>query len=109
MKKEVILVPREKCPLDVLAEMGEQTKNAWIFLHENAIGKLMQTANFDSYKYGCQKLTWRKTSKYPKTVIWIEAGSHSDWAKVAAINADDISFKKAANDPENLFFLKMDM
>ena len=30
MKKEVIIVPEDKCPLDVLAEMGERTANAWI-------------------------------------------------------------------------------
>ena len=108
MKKEIILVPRDKCPLDVLAEMGEQTKNAWIFLHGNAISKLQLTANFDSFKYGCQKLTWRKTKEYPKTVIWIHANYTSDWAKVAVIEADDIAFKKEVNDPENIFFLKMD-
>ena len=35
MKKEEIIVPKDKCPLDVLSEMGERTKNAWIFLHYN--------------------------------------------------------------------------
>lgn len=49
MKKEVILVPKDKCPLDVLAEMGERTKNAWIFLHQNATEKLKKTA--DECKY----------------------------------------------------------
>lgn len=107
MKKEIILVPQGKCPLDVLAEMGEQTRNAWIYLHDNACGVLESTADYSSFKYGCEKLTWRKTKDYPRTVIWLEANHKSEWAKVAAISADDIAFDRAANDPENIFFLKM--
>ena len=65
MKKEVILVPQDKCPLDVLAEMGECTRNSWIFLHDNVVDKLHSTADEshiheDDYVYLC----WHATKDY---------------------------------------------
>ena len=34
MLKEITYVPQDKCPLDVLAEMGAETSDAWIYLHK---------------------------------------------------------------------------
>ena len=70
MKKEVILVPKDKCPLDVLAEMGEITEKAWIFLDASAYNKLLES---DGCKvYGSEKddgkimLKWEATDEYPR-------------------------------------------
>ncbi len=65
MKKEPILVPKNKCPLDVLAEMGEQTKSAWIFLHRNAVEKLISLAenHFIHQNIGFQVLSWNATDE----------------------------------------------
>lgn len=104
MKKEVILVPKDKCPLDVLAEMGERTKNSWIFLHDNAISKLIKTADYieeDEY----QEIVWHATEKYPATTLDIENGG--TWHKVYRIIAEDIAFEHEPQDPEDIFFLKM--
>ena len=38
-------MPHDKCPLDILSEMGDKTQNAWIFLHRNAFEKLRSTAD----------------------------------------------------------------
>ena len=108
MKKEVILIPKDKCPLDVIAELGSQARNAWIFLHDNAVTHLEETASYVSVNDECQKMTWCATKSYPATVLRIEKNALSIWAKVYEIDASDIAFEKAPMDPENIFFLKMD-
>ena len=104
MKKEVILVPKDKCPLDVLAEMGERTKNSWIFLHDDAVFKLEITADFiEETEY--RELVWNATEKYPATTLDIEISG--TWHMVYRIDADDIAFTDEPQDPEDIFFLKM--
>ena len=110
MKKEVILVPKDKCPLDVLAEMGERIKNSWIFLHENAYEKLKSTCdtqekfNLNSY----HSLSWNATDNYPETVMFCEVPSPKGWAKITSIKAEDIAFGLSTHNPEDIFFLKME-
>ncbi|MCI8411490.1 MAG: hypothetical protein HFJ40_03445 [Clostridia bacterium] len=104
MKKEVILVSTDKCPLDTLAEMGEQTKKAWIFLHDNAVSKLEKTADYvEEREY--REIKWIATEQYPATTIDIEIGE--TWHKVYRIIADDIAFEHEPQDPEDIFFLNM--
>lgn len=108
MKKEVIPVPKDKCPLDVLAEMGERTKNAWIFLHQNATEKLKKTA--DECKYSSSPvytLLWNATDEFPETRVRIDI-MYGEWSSVDRISANDIAFKQKSANPEDIFFLKMD-
>lgn len=104
MKKEVILVPKDKCPLELLAEMGERIKNSWIFLHDSAVSKLKTTTDYieeNSY----WELVWSATEKYPATTLDIEiAGT---WHRVYRIIAEDIAFEHEPQDPEDIYFLKM--
>ena len=110
MKKEVTLVPKDKCPLDVLAEMGERTKNAWIFLHQNALKKLITIADThqvqgrNAYHY----LHWDATDDFPETEVLIDFNTQVDWVLVVGISASDIAFKQKPADPEDIYFLKMD-
>lgn len=105
MLKEVIIVPKDKCPLDVLAELGAKTGRSWIFLHKTAIEKLRKTA--DIYPAGfCKLMYWKETERYPSTTIYVE-NTQTDWSRVYHINASDIAFDYEPNDPEYLFFLKM--
>ena len=117
MLKEVILVPKDKCPLDVLAEMGSQTANAWIFLHKNAVEKLRSTADqvneFPSMIEFQSEFKWNATPEYPATLLQIThlpkiVNSREEWIKVYRIKASDIAFEYSASDPEYLFFLKME-
>lgn len=108
MKKEVIIVPKDKCPLDVLAEMGNRTENAWIFLHSNAVEKLKNTS--DECKYSSSTtytLLWNATDEFPETKVRIDI-MRGEWASVARIAADDIAFKQISTNPEDIFFLKME-
>lgn len=114
MKKEVILVPKDKCPLDVLSEMGERIRNSWIFLHENAYQHLLKSEGA-SCSIGNQMnanqealIVWEATKKYPKTVLFVEVPEPIGWGKITSIEAKDISFGLATPDPEDIYFLKMD-
>ena len=107
MLKEVILVPKDKCPLDVLAEMGPQTANSWIYLHKNAVEKLRNTSHFDFGFASFIELKWKETSEYPATLIWID-NSTGEWLKVLRVQACDIAFRFEASDPEQIFFLQME-
>ncbi len=108
MKKEVTIVPKDKCPLDILAEMGDRTKNAWIFLHENAVEKLEKTCNQYKEFAGQCSLLWHGTKEFPLTNIHIDKAEHGCWKSVNYISADDIAFSSRVSDPEEIFFLKMD-
>lgn len=108
MKKEVILVPKDKCPLDVLAEMGEKIQNSWIFLHKNAAEILYDTADDILLREeGFRDVSWKETEQYPETNIKVQS-SVLVWLKVYEINASDIAFTISPDDPEDLFFLKME-
>lgn len=108
MKKEVIIVPKDKCPLDVLAEMGEQTKSSWIYLHKTAFDKLMSENCSKKDEMTFCELTFEETDDYPKTTILINDTGGGVWFTVCSISANDIAFKGRAMDPENIFFLKME-
>lgn len=112
MKKEVILVPKDKCPMDVLAEMGERTKESWIFLHFNAVEKLLQhsdgVAQKEGRKQGTLVLTWEATETYPETKVIVDIGGLcTEWKPIICISASDIAFDLMPVDPEDIFFLKM--
>lgn len=102
MKKEVILVPKDKCPLDVLAEMGEQTKDAWIYLHKTAFDRLRSEDCSTKDEMTFSELCFEETE------ILINDTGGGIWFTVCSISANDISFKDRAKDPENIFFLKME-
>lgn len=103
-------MPKDKCPLDVLAEMGEQTKSAWIFLHRNAVEKLISIAEgHNPHQHsGFHEFRWNATDDFPETVIWIELHPDKVWLEIYRIDADDIAFNLPADDPDNILFIKMD-
>lgn len=111
MKKEVITVPKDECPLDVLAKMGKLTENAWIFLHSNAVEKLQHSEGVsceEGRKVGTLVLTWEATDSYPETRIVIDVcAMATEWKPVILISASDIFFDLMPVDPEDLYFLKM--
>ena len=108
MKKEVTIVPKDKCPLDILAELGERTAESWIFLHANAINKLRATCNREEESAASFTLRWDACEKYPETVLNISEAYIGCWYMVNTIFADDIAFKCHSYDPAEIFFLKME-
>lgn len=111
MKKNVIIVPKDKCPLDVLAEMGKQIKESWIFLHHNAVEKLRNSDGVSSEEgrtRGTLVLTWKATDAYPETKIVINLSAlQTDWKPIILISASDIYYDLIPVDPEDILFLRM--
>lgn len=110
MKNEPILVPQNKCLLEVLAEMGEETESAWIFVHRNAVEKLISIAeDYSPHRNSdFQELRLNATDNFPETLIWIELHPDKVWLEIYRIEAHDTAFYLPAHDPENILFMKMD-
>lgn len=111
MKIEHDLVPDNKCPVAFLREMGEQTKNSWIFLHRNVVKRLIFLADSHYIKKveHIQSFVFKATDTLPEKFIRVEfdPSYKKMWLKIYRIDADDIAFNRPSNNPENIFFLKM--
>lgn len=113
MKKEVIIVPKDKCPLDVLADMGEKTNGVGILFSPTALGRLLSTVDrCYEVDYTAFFLSWNATAEFPKTSI-ILLGEPSDTPnvfqyRVIYINAEDICFKKQLDNRTMEYFLTME-
>lgn len=106
MKKEVILVPKDKCVMDILKEMGDKIKSSWIFFHKNVMKQLKKTA--DGY-YFCSTVNtfiWNATEKTQKIELFVDM-SAKIWCPVIDIKVSDIAFEKNVEDPENIYFFQM--
>lgn len=105
---EFITCPKDKCPLDVLAEQGKELVGAWIYLHDSAVKRLAKSANDDFIDDGYREMYWEDTDKYPSTTLKIDDNRHLEWNLVHMIDADDIAFKKIEPTPAKIFFVKME-
>lgn len=109
MKTEVTIVPKDKCPLDILADLGERTKSAWIFLHENAVEKLVNIANQKQEFASSLKLIFEATKESLETEVVISTVSLGTfYYPISTIKADDIAFEYYASEPAEIFLLKME-
>lgn len=114
MKFEPTIVPKEKCPLDVLAEMGKQTESSWIFLHQDVVSHIIGTADEVRWSRsdGVALCKFFASEDTPLTEIdFTYSNPPSDrdvWAWVSRISAIDIAFTSPPKTPENIFFLKME-
>ncbi len=115
MKKEVITVPRNKFLLNLLAEMGERTKNAWIFLHRDLVNCLWESAERKNGDYNyTYNFIWT-SDEFEDVVITIDVSYqaverdpeyHAEWIQVYAIKSKNIEFRKRPKDPDEILFFK---
>ncbi|MBP3596437.1 MAG: hypothetical protein J6J60_03430 [Clostridia bacterium] len=105
MKKENIIVPKGKCPLEVLANLGKKSSDAWIFLHWNVLDQLR--SSLDRIEEYCNSFyfEWNKT---PQASMRIAKTPEGHWHKVYTIQSNSIAFGQASFDPEEIIFLKME-
>ncbi len=111
MKREVTIVPKDKCPLDVLAELGDRTKNAWIFMHSSVVRKMKDTADYERLwgDNNIKVFSWSKTDKYPATTLFLDTRrAIFNYFLVTQIDASDIAFRAMFDEPAEIFFLKME-
>lgn len=111
MKKEITLVPKDKCPLDFIAKMGERTANAWIFLDASAYNKLLISDGCEvctrKDDEGRILLKWEATDEYPRAEVLLNIPTPTGWGQIVYIEAENIAFTFAMADPKEIFFLKM--
>lgn len=109
MKK--IMVPKDKYPLDVLAELGEQTRNSWIFIERKLVLNLLSECsetNINCYVDGihCIRALFNATQESPATMIWLCNTAKAAWMMVAQIDAENIAFSTPFDDPDEILMLK---
>lgn len=106
MQQKVILVPKDKFPLDVLAEMGKETKKAWIFLHQKVVDNLFATANRITQTFSTNVFIW--VTSQSDVVLRFVQGFDTNWYSVSEIQSENIAFKKRPSVPDEILFLKME-
>jgi len=111
MRRDLI-VPRGKCPLDVLAKRGEKIRNTWIFLHVSVVLKLQadEAAIAGKSYNGDKLLIWEATEEHPETRIVYYNFETTDWYLLTDVLAEDIAFSATEDvgEPEEVIFVKME-
>ena len=121
MKIPVTIVPKEKCALNILRELGDRTKNSWIYLHKDVVDVLLKSADkiYEERKndYWFYRLKWNANDEFPETIMELHWNTviseylrmdYQMWVQVYSINAKGIAFRHPAKDPEEIFFLNME-
>ena len=110
MKTQITIVPKDKNPLDVLKELGKRTKSAWIFMDYASVEQLKSIASWRRpYPHNrSQELHWRATITHTESILTVEDKYDQMWQKVLSIHDSDIYFKKPADNPKEIFFLKIE-
>lgn len=107
MKREIDLVPYDKCVLDYLAELGERTANASISIDEGCLEQMYERCDKVTGIRGfLVTLHYNGSDEYPPADVTIKCGK--TWNLILLIDADDIPFKAHSDDPEEIFFLKLE-
>ena len=108
----VIFVPKDKSPFDVLVEMRERLIDAWIFMHEDVIQCLRETCDEEEpTEMDSIIFRWYDTQQIgmfqPDQKAFVSASRLTDpWRNIVCIKSADISFK-ACEYPREIIFLKM--
>ena len=110
MKKSIILVPKDQCPLDIIASLGERTRKAWLLLHKSVVEKLSKTADHvllsgvDQIPFA---FVFDKTSNSPETQVYLQQTEEKEFFFVSDIEAEDIAFTTPATKPKEEITIKM--
>lgn len=111
MRRDLV-VPKGKCPLDVLAEQGEGIRNTWIFLHASAVLKLKASEGVACLGAlnGGKLLAWAATEEHPAIRIVYRNFENTDWYLLTNVSAEDIAYDAAGDveEPEEVIFVKME-
>lgn len=98
MRSEFIDVPKGKCPLDVLAEMGEKVYGQGILLSGKSVERLKETADrYEKLDDTVFFFSYNATQEFPQTTIIVVGEQYKQpislHYRVLYIHADDISFR----------------
>lgn len=109
MVKEIILLPKDKCPLTFIWELGENVKKSWIFLHADIVPYLMLAAT-ESVMNGSKPILihWDPLGKLSEISISVKFDKDNIWNEMVGMKTDKINFDTPCADPEYIYFIKMD-
>ena len=120
MKTEIIVVPKGKNPMDVIASMGERTRNTLILVHEDAIREIIFRAATELNGMACLdaceellsksylKCYWPKSETVTETLVKIEWIRDSDFGYIFEIDSAEIAFKKPKKGTEEVLIFMME-
>ena len=107
MKREIDLVPYDKCVLTYIAELGERTADAWIYIDKGCIEQMYERCDkITGIKGFMVTLHYNGSDEYPPAEVTVQC--HKPWNQILLIKADDIAFKGRSDDPKEIFFLKLE-
>ncbi|MBP3502132.1 MAG: hypothetical protein J6K42_01440 [Clostridia bacterium] len=109
MKKKVIFVPKGQIPLEFLVKM-ERSFKSWVFLHQNVMSELRKTANnITEINANIFKHDWYATNDTPEINLKTRNGFiRGAWVEICCIRVDGTPIMISADDPEDIYFLKME-
>ncbi len=106
-----LTVPKNKNILDFLAEMGEKTKNAWIFLHESIISDVTREEGTDyaHHERGLRYFFWTsKAREHAHSRMICSVSQNREWYMVGEIMAPGVAFEKCCKNrkPDYIILLQ---
>jgi len=110
---KIKLIPNDVCPLNAIAEMGDEAKNARIYLGGKAVEKLLNTIDEINapQDFEGMRLVWDGTDEYPETVLDID-NVFEDWWKIYRISASDIAFEcdpsEIGEEPTEVIYIEIE-
>ena len=106
-----LTVPKNKHTLEFLAEMGEKTKNAWIFLHESITDDVIREEGV-VYTYnqrGFSHFYWiSKAQEHSCPRMVCSISPNTWWYVVVEISAPGVAFEKCCKNrkPDYIILLQ---
>lgn len=103
---DLYVVPEGVCPLDVMATMGNELEDAWVYISTEVLNKLQKTSKCSTVEDG-YSMEWPATPKYPKTQLVVKCDSPCWWS-VVSVRASDIPYADRVPDPKTIIFITME-
>ena len=114
-----LMVEKDKCPLDLLANLTEEHRRrnnplsrnffngAIIYFDQAAKEDLLNRAHSSCWRFSLDRrhdpqltLEWEETPKFPATIVILEGHPGDEWLSVKLISAEDIDFKIRPKNPK---------
>ena len=112
MKKKVVVIPKNKKPLEALLGMKEQLKKSWIFVHENVYRSLSKTCDSYTRHNSVNDLEnaymkWNAKKDKSEVVILLEIPQNT-WGRIRTISAGSKNSFTTPKDPKYIYFIKIE-
>ena len=107
MNGQVINIPSDKEPLDVLKIVGERVKNSWLFLNKEFYVRLAISSNhYFIGKNGVACMKWNAKEDQPEVTLFCDLPGVT-WGKIRSMQIGSVAYMRTPDDPINIYFLKM--